>query len=219
MNEFVMRITDKSVVVIGAAGSALSLSNLNSFFGLLAGLLTCILLAWKLCEKIKIRMSNKTKLKETMKILKTPLIPIVLLLGCLCLLTACTTANPHYNPLNPPVDAVTGATNNPAPYIPDQARLDAMAAKIRAGAGVVTPLVGPYGPIVNPLAEGAIGLLSAISILAAYVQKKQKNVAQATNVVMAEGIVKAGATAPVLDIASNTPHYAAVAEHLNNATP
>lgn len=134
-------------------------------------------------------------------------------------IVGCTTQNPHYNPLNPSVDAVTGATNNPPAYIPDTQRLDKIAIQTRAGAGIVTPLVGPYGPLVNPLAEGAIAVIGLVTAITAAVQSRGKNKAVATNQVLAEGIVKSGAQATVLEVASETPHFGDVANHINDATP
>lgn len=143
------------------------------------------------------------------------LIPIA---ATLIILSGCTAPNPHYSALNPKVDAVTGETNSPAPFVADprvQQYVDTAKTLNQA-----TAPVNPY----SPLTGQAIEILGAAAVgisgwIARY--KSQKALATQTAVtnVMAQGVVKAGAVQQVSEVASSTPHFAAVVNHINEATP
>lgn len=102
-------------------------------------------------------------------------------------------------------------------YTPDPAISNRIYQAGKVG-DAVAPLAGPYGGFVRPAIEGIGGLILAG---AALIAKIKQNKADAVSQTLAHGIVSAGEPAKlaVLDVASSTPHFAAVAEHINNATP
>ena len=85
----------------------------------------------------------------------------------------------------------------------------------------MTAPLNPYAPLTTPLVGSVLGGLSIVLAWVAKRKSDQANASAATAGIMATGIVQAGqpAVAAVLNVASSTPHFAAVANHLNDATP
>ncbi len=71
--------------------------------------------------------------------------------------------------------------------------------------------MNPYAGITNWAVTGVFGIIGAIA--AGLATAKNKNTVIDT---LAAGVVKAGAAPAVLDHASDTPSYAAVATAINN---
>ena len=124
----------------------------------------------------------------------------------LVLLAGCTTPNPAYTP------PVPGSTNAVMPQFIVDPRLASLSNTVSQIAGGIAP-VNPYAGITDWAIKGAFGLAGAIAAAAA--TAKNKNVVIDT---LAAGVVKAGAAAPVLDHASDTAVYSAVATAINNNT-
>ncbi len=113
------------------------------------------------------------------------------------------------------------ATGQPFPaYVPDSAGISNTMAKIQSAISLSAP-VNPYAPLMATGAQAAAVLLTAGSGLLAFLKSKQASKASAVAATLAQGVVKAGdaAKSVVLDHASNTPLFAAVAGHINDATP
>lgn len=120
-------------------------------------------------------------------------------------LTACTATNPAYTPIPPGQPN----TNTVPQYIPDP-RLASISNTVAQIAQGVAP-VNPYAGITNWAVTGVFGIIGAIA--AGLATAKNKNTVIDT---LAAGVVKAGAAPAVLDHASDTPSYAAVATAINN---
>lgn len=200
---------DRVVLAVGSVGTGISLAHINEVLTAVASSFTVILLGWQILSKIL--EARKNQKHKNMKSKTKSVYGLIAILGLSAIIIGCAAQNPHYDPLNPPVDKITGQTNNPAAYIPDS-RIQDYIDKAKAANTALAPL-NPYSPITGQAIEIIGGAALAISGWIA--QFKSRKVAQT----LATGIVKAGAQAPVLDHASNTPHYAAVAKAINNATP
>jgi hypothetical protein len=103
--------------------------------------------------------------------------------------------------------------------VADTARLSNGLAQVQSAIAASAP-VNPYAPLMSAGAAAVGTLLTAGSGLLALLKSRQAAKAAAVASTLAEGVVKAGdaAKAVVLDHASNTPVYAAVAGHINDAT-
>ncbi len=117
----------------------------------------------------------------------------------------CVSKNPAYTP------PVPGQTNTEPQFIPDP-RLTSLSNTVAQIAGGIAP-VNPYAGITDWAVKGVFGIVGAIAAAAA--TAKNKNAVIDT---LAAGVVKAGAAAPVLDHASTTNAYAAVANAINDQT-
>ncbi len=135
--------------------------------------------------------------------MKTPI--LWLALSASILIIGCATKNPAYTP---PVPGQTNTVVVPQ-WIPDP-RLASLSNTVTQIAGGIAP-VNPYAGITDWAIKGAFGIAGAIAAAAA--TAKNKNVVIDT---LAAGVVKAGAAAPVLDHASDTSVYSAVATAINN---
>lgn len=129
------------------------------------------------------------------------ILPIIALL----LLTSCTTKNPAYVPPPP------GQTNSVPQYIPDP-RIAAISNTVAQIANGVAP-ANPYAGLTDYAVKGIFGLAGLIAGAVAGVKNRN-----AVINAMAAGVVKAGAAQPVLDHASNTGVFAAVAGAINAQT-
>ena len=123
----------------------------------------------------------------------------------------CTTANPNYNPNQPP-----SASNPPFSTDPRILSVSNAAAGLNSQLAPINPYSDPTGWGVK-LGFGLIGLVSGA--VAAY-KNRQAVVDQhaATIGTLADGIVKAGAGQAVLDHASGTDNFAPVATAINAST-
>jgi uncharacterized membrane protein YeaQ/YmgE (transglycosylase-associated protein family) len=133
--------------------------------------------------------------------MKTLLVPIIGLL----LLAGCTAPNPAYTPPPP------GQTSSVPQYIPDP-RISSLSNTVTQIAGGLAP-ANPYAGLTNWAINGGFTLAGLIA--GAIAAAKNKNAVIST---MAAGVVKAGAAQPVLDHASNSGTFAAVADAINAQT-
>lgn len=133
--------------------------------------------------------------------MKKLLMPTLFLL----LLTSCTTKNPAYTPPPP------GQTSSVPQYIPDP-RIASISNTVAQVAEGVAP-VNPYAGLTDYAVKGVFGLAGLIAGAVAGVKNRN-----AVINAMAAGVVKAGAAQPVLDHASNTGVFAAVADAINSQT-
>ncbi len=127
----------------------------------------------------------------------------IILITAIVLLAGCTTPNPAYTP------PVPGQTNNVPAFIPDPriGSISNVVAQIAAG---VAP-ANPYSGLTDYAVKGIFGLTGLIA--GALAAARNKNAVIDT---LAAGVVKAGAVPAVLDHASDTPSYSAVATAINN---
>ncbi len=128
--------------------------------------------------------------------MRSTLLPMVALL----LLVGCITKNP-----------------NGEGYITNQPAIDAASGYAH---GINHAVPSPYSVPVDLLIDGVAGLVAGISVLFAKAKSNQAETHKAALNTIAAGVVKAGpaAVAAVSDAASNTPHFAAVADALNENT-
>ena len=133
-------------------------------------------------------------------------LPALLAASLTIYITGCTTANPAAKQ-----DPTTGVWSAP-PYIADP-RIVALSNQVAQVSNALSP-VNPYAGITNYAVTGGFGLFGLIAgAVAAY---KNRNAVIAT---MADGIVKAGAGAAVIDHASTVDqHFATIATAVNSAT-
>ncbi len=129
----------------------------------------------------------------------------LLIITAIVLLAGCTTPNPAYTPPAP------GQTNTVPQWIPDP-RLASLSNTVSQIAGGIAP-VNPYAGITDWAVKGVFGIVGAIAAAAA--TSKNKN---AVIDALAAGVVKAGAAQPVLEHASTTSSFAAVANAINDNT-
>lgn len=127
-----------------------------------------------------------------------PLLAAVVLAGC-------ATKNPAY--VAPP----PGGTTTVPQYIPDP-RIAALSNTVTQIAGGVAP-VNPYAGLTDYAIKGGFTLAGLIA--GALAAAKNKNAVIDT---LAAGVVKAGAAQPVLDHASNSGTFSAVADAINSQT-
>ena len=120
-------------------------------------------------------------------------------------LAGCATKNPQYTPIAPGQPE----TNTVPQYIPDP-RINQWSNTVASVAQGLAP-VNPYAGITSWALTAAFGIFGGISGLIA----RSKSGALST---MAAGVVKAGAAQAVLDHASNTDHFVAVADAVNSQT-
>ncbi len=124
----------------------------------------------------------------------------------LLVLWGCVSKNPSYTPPSP------GSTNVAVPmYLPDPriGSISNVVAQIAAG---IAP-ANPYSGLTDWAIKGAFGIAGAIAAAAATAKNKNAVVDA-----LAAGVVKAGAAQPVLDHASTTNVFAAVANAINDQT-
>jgi hypothetical protein len=164
----------------------------------------------------------RQKIKEdTQQFFKSPLektlaqsMKLILVGGLAALLlTGCMTANPK--------TGADPATGKPYPaYVADTAGIKKGIGQAESAISATAPF-NPYAPLMTTGAE-ALGLLLTVgsTALAAF-KSRQATKATAVASTLAQGVVKAGdaAKSAVLEHASNTPVYAQIADHLNEATP
>lgn len=139
---------------------------------------------------------------------------LIMLTMAATVIIGCTIANPDYHaPLAGQPDT------NTAPAFKVDPKLETTIAMVKTGAQVTAPF-NPYGGITLAVV-GALGFLgTGISTFIARHKSNQHQEAVAALGVMGEAVVKAGTgvAGEVLQHSSNTDHYAAIAEVLNNAT-
>ncbi len=128
----------------------------------------------------------------------------LLIITAIVLLAGCTTPNPAYTP------PVPGQTNAVAPQFIVDPRLASLSNTVSQIAGGIAP-VNPYAGITDWAIKGAFGLAGAIAAAAATAKSKNAVVDA-----LAAGVVKAGVVPAVLDHASDTAVYSAVATAINN---
>lgn len=179
---------------------------------------------YKMNAKIAILFAlagNKEYTQRVPKIMKNSkfrIPPFVCLLSLLSVsllvlaLAGCVSKSPLAGQTNP-------ATGQPFPtYVADTSGPSNTIAKLQA-INSATASVDPYSPIVGSGLNLALGGITLVSGLVAWIKNKQAGAATAATATMAQGVVAAGAQAKVLDVASSTPEFATVATHINNATP
>lgn len=127
------------------------------------------------------------------------------LLLSLLLLAGCTTKNPAY------VTPAPGQPPTVPQYIPDP-RISSISNTVGQIAGGIAP-VNPYAGITDWAVKGVFGIVGAIAAAAA--TAKNKN---AVIDALAAGVVKSGSAQPVLDHASTSNVFAAVANAINDQT-
>lgn len=121
----------------------------------------------------------------------------------------CTTANPNFNPNQPP-----SASNPPFsvdPRITDYSNRVAQIAQAAAPAN-------PYAGATDWAIKLGFGAVAGISAIVAGIKNRQAGAATNALGVIADGVVKAGAGQAVLDHASTTDHFVTVATAINAST-
>lgn len=131
----------------------------------------------------------------------------LLILSAAALIVGCTATNPAYTP----VPAGQPNTNTVPQYIPDP-RIASIGATVGQIATAVSP-INPYAGLTDWAIKGVFGLTGLIAGVVAGVKNKQPVIDA-----LAAGVVKAGAAQPVLDHASTTNVFAAVASAINDNT-
>jgi len=142
---------------------------------------------------------------------KLSLIAVLAISLCAIWFAGCTTPNPNYNPNQPP------SASNP-PFSPDPRILSVSnaAAQLNSQLAPVNPYSDLSGWAVK-LGFGALGLISGA--VGSYKDRQAiVNAHAATISTLADGIVKAGSGQAVLDHASSTDNFAAVATAINAST-
>lgn len=134
----------------------------------------------------------------------------VLLLSCItaAVIIGCATKNPDYTKLTPEQQA----TNTTIPQYIVNPNINALSNTFSGAAAAAAP-VNPYAGMTDWAIKLAFGVLGAAA--AGWVTAKNKNGVIDT---LASGVVKAGSASSVLDHASTTPHFTAVADAINNNT-
>jgi len=140
-----------------------------------------------------------------MKKNKLAIAALIALWAAILTIIGCTTKNPAYTPPPP------GQTTTVPQYIPDP-RIASLSNTVAQVAQGVSP-VNPYAGLTDYAVKGVFGLAGLIAGAVAGV--KNRNAVINT---MAAGVIKAGAAQPVLDHASNTGNFAAVADAINAQT-
>lgn len=134
--------------------------------------------------------------------MKTFILPIIFLAA---VLIGCAVSNPKYTkPLPGQPD-----TNTEPAFVPDP-RINSYSNTVKMTATGLAP-VNPYAGITDYAIDGVFGLIAMASGYIA--RQKSKTVG-----VMADAIVKTGVGQQVLDHASNTDHFVAVADAVNSAS-
>ena len=134
--------------------------------------------------------------------------------------TGCNSVAPSPNPTFIP-SAPASATNQPTvPNVSLPALISGVSNAVVEGEAIAAPL-NPYAPLTTPLVGSVLGGLSILLAGLAKRKSDQANASADAAAVMATGIVQAGqpAVQAVLNVASSTPHFATVANHINDATP
>lgn len=116
--------------------------------------------------------------------------------------------------------AGTGANGTPKQYAVNTNALQAFADTAHGVIAATAP-VNPYAIPMNMALDGGLAVAAAISALFAAIKNKQAANANAATATMAQAVVAQGPTvaSAVVDHASYTPQFAAVASHINDATP
>lgn len=140
---------------------------------------------------------------------KLALIGLLVLSICAIWFAGCTTANPNYNPNQPP-----SSTNQPFSVDP---RINDLSNRVAQVAGAVAPL-NPYAVPTDWALKLGFGAFGVISGIVAYAKNKQAGASANALGVIADGVVKAGAGQAVIDHASTTDHFLTVAQAINNST-
>jgi NADH:ubiquinone oxidoreductase subunit 5 (subunit L)/multisubunit Na+/H+ antiporter MnhA subunit len=215
------RVNDRATMFGSVLGTVTSFS-LHSYSEIMSGIaatFTVLLLALKFWEKICAfftKRSNHHKHHRKMKAkINTITTTVSLLLLTLFIVVGCTTANSHYDPANPSVDRVTGQTNNPPAVVADQARIDQVSGYAHQAVALTAPF-NPYAAITNPVVDLGLAAFTTVSAVLANLQSRRKT---KVNKSMAEAVVASGAGPAVMNAATNTPHFAEIAGHINEATP
>jgi len=121
------------------------------------------------------------------------------------ILIGCTTQNPNWTkPLPGQPD-----TNTAPQFIPDP-KIHSYSNSIIMGVDATAP-VNPYAGLTRPLVEAGLGLFGLIST---YVARKKSGALNS----MGAAVVKAGSGQSVIAHATNSEHFADVANAINNAT-
>jgi hypothetical protein len=158
------------------------------------------------------RAQQKVK-EETQHWVKAQQIMKILILGGLVLffLTGCLTKGPNAGMINP-------ATGQAYPaYVADTATISNRVAQAQSFIASSAP-VNPYAPLMSTGVAAVGAVLTVGSGLLALLKSKQASQAGAIANTLAQGVVKAGAQSVVMDHASNTDLFGAVADHLNDAS-
>lgn len=137
---------------------------------------------------------------------------LMMALPLVILAVSCATKNPAYTALTP----AQQATNTTIPqYIPDP-RIAGLSNTVSGIAGSLAP-VNPYAAITDPALKYGFGLAGLIAAAIAGAMNRKKSAVINT---LAAGVVKAGpiVAQAVLDHASPTDHFTAVANALNENT-
>ena len=131
----------------------------------------------------------------------------ILFIISLLALVGCTIPNPLHHP----------GDNNP-PFLADTASISNAVTKLQEANQALGPL-NPYSSLSGIGISVAGGIATGLSLLVAGIKNSKANKANEASQIMAQGVIKANAQSTVLDVASNTPHFAVIANHLNEATP
>lgn len=231
----VLKLNDRYTVVLGAIGTGASFSfrNANEVVSFIAGCLTVCLVGLKLGEKIRSFFQKRKTTKHHNKMRNTirhtsNIVAAVLLSTIIFLVfSGCTTANPNREPTysNPATGAVSQTpqagytvTNVPPAYVPDSGRINAISDGVRTASKFAEPF-NPYASITSPAIELGLAAFASISTIIAGIQSKKKNKAEAVNQTFANAVVSAGANDAVLKKVENSDHFAAIADHINEAKP
>lgn len=143
-----------------------------------------------------------------MKIFKFSILLVPLMLVAI----SCATKNPAYTALTP----AQQATNTTIPqYIPDP-RIAGLSNTVTGIAGSLAP-VNPYAALTDPALKYGFGLAGLIAAAVAGAMNRKKGAVIDT---LAAAVVKSGPTVAqsVLDHASTTDHFTAIANALNENT-
>lgn len=204
------KMKDRVVLAVGSVGTGISLAHINEVLTAVASAFTVLLLGWQIVSKIVEQLKSRKTKPKTMKRIKT--VYCLLFVAVLASLVGCATKNPDYNPVFPS----NSGTNQP--YIPDprvQQYIDAV-----KNANTASAPINPYAPITGQAIEIASAAAIAISgWVARFRSQRALKDQTAVSQTLAQGVVASGSQAKALEVASSTPHYAQVANHINEATP
>lgn len=128
--------------------------------------------------------------------------------------SGCVTSNPNRVPT---VNA-DGTTNFPPAFVSNDGAISNAVWRAHNLINATAPL-NPYAAPSNLAVDVIAGAFVLGSGLFAKIKSSQAAKSDASAKTMAQGVVAAGAQQKVLDVASSTPHFADVANHLNEATP
>lgn len=142
---------------------------------------------------------------------KLALITVLGVALCAIWFSGCATHNPNYNPNLPP-----SASNPPFSTDPRILSVSNAAAGLNSQLAPINPYADLTGWAVK-LAFGAVGLISG-AIATNKNRQAEISAHQSTISTLADGIVKAGAGQSVLDHASATDSFVAVAQAINAST-